>query len=527
MKDTSAQAGHKDWCIQSSLIDQIDEIDRLLALKKKKKALAEKKQATCIRICKANISLPNIDPRIVEKLQDVVDRGQHDGEDIYCTDLVLGAYRKQPDICSNSNAGLSALQNSSETQTDLRDWIPCKNKQIKVQLQSWPRVQETAPKIAAATAALQRSGRRSSIVSSTPPQPRMLMASMSANFDSARYCTRQAFRPAPCPASTHYQPSECTHRLFDKGQIGKEESSRPFAGSHPEPFTSAAPSDAARPYDDPRPSIRVYRPGEPEPSASTPFAHANLLLEQAALVAQRSRNLTGTGTLMAGSSRPAVPIPPSGSGSTGPDHPAKDPFATKTSCPGPADGSGIASRRPVSAGASLTRQLEEIARIEALAGGVGTHPLAADSDARAFDDAGLRRAAAHAPSSESVIARTSASKPWPAPCFGCGAQPCGCGRGLTRMPKARSGSPPGGDPDGSQRENPAGGGSQPGPLAQMRGRSFAWASSWVERLPKGGRGRARRGGGGGGEGGCLAAVMCAVRRGVLGRAGPAATESIG
>ena len=69
---------------------------------------------------------------------------------------------------------------------------------------------------------------------------------------------------------------------------------------------------------------------------------------------------------------------------------------------------------------------------------------------------------------------------------------------------------------GSQAEHP--GGAAAGPLAQMRGRSFAWASSWVERLPKGGQ--KRRSVGAAGGGGCLAAVACAVRRGFLGPGGP-------
>ena len=185
---------------------------------------------------------------------------------------------------------------------------------------------------------------------------------------------------------------------------------------------------------------------------------------------------------------------------------------------------------------SIASQLEEIARVESAAQGpdrkdpasappdpstatttdASNHPWSPSPPAIHGDGPGGDALAADKPSQ---LSGSSEPDPAGAPCGGPadfpegGASPADETQDASaqRMPRVTFAAEPSVATVRGPSATPRAG-SRCGRLAQ---RSYEWASSWVERLPKGGRGSTRPPRAGGGGGGCFTAVVCAVRRGVV------------
>ena len=421
-------------------------------------------------------------------------------EDIYGIQFSRsdGIHRSHDEFAENFNSQNRVTTHKFQKQNEIRRWneYPSETVQtregLKVIVQSWPKVpsQIEAQKICGRSV-INQTRQANPKASKMMTNPRRLVASMSENFDSIR----KSSLTSPSPGSSS------NHQTGHRNQPGNTTCDQAWSRTWPHSDTAAtvAPIDSRRAHGSTWPSI--YH--APDPSD----AHTRRLLDLAALVAQRSQNLPGPAARAGlkrspvSMSQPRAELPPANVNNSDLDRPG----------PGRGVGQGRTPGHPPSASTSLTRQLEEIAQIEALAGGAerGSQRPADDSDFSADARADTAMVAPGIPGSSG--GGCGAEAPAALNPEG-GPEPAGSGRG--RMLRVSfSGSTLGCGPAAA------------GPAAAWSG-SFAWASSWVERLPKGGRGKARRSGGGGGEGGCLAAVMCAVRRGVLGRAGPVA-EPVG
>ena len=490
-----------------SIAEQIDEINKILALQEEKKCVIV---ADGKRMIRKQMSTST--PSTAEHVEDF-DIGWNDrkGYSIHQSQRSEGS---QTDRCSvTSGCSSSALQHISEMRpTSMNlfpypppgpvDTIPRNEPRNELAVQSWPRAAEAITNLADTSHDNRAESKpyvRPDFETLVRPTPRQFAASMSEKFNldagrSSRYVRAPAVRTWP-PADRN-----CARVIAE--QIEKTcpcGSQQPHLSCfHPETITGKPPlSRSTR-------SLSFATPVD----LSSPLqeAHIRRIRELAALIARRSANLPGS--TKAGSewsappaSAPAPGLPPAclARGAAGLN--SAETSESEERAPYAVDGAGAAAVRragsarlprcSASPGPSLSRQLDEIALIEALA-----NARAPDGpEARKSDAARTAGAVDPAPVSDSGNSDASGSV------TGGGSKGLGSGRGRA-LSVSFSGSATlacGGHAGCS----PAQKGGGPGPLL---------AAASADRPPQGGR---KRGGGG-----CLAAVACAVRRGILG-AGPA------